>query len=87
MSNYYIMKRLIRLSERDFKVQPSKLVPLSEYSERKSVGSHSPAPAASKNVEEEDKKNVYRSNLFAISKPFEDVNKDFKYNPDIRNAM
>jgi hypothetical protein len=59
---------------------------LGEYTERKSVNSSTPNPI-SKNVEEEDKKNVYRSNLFAISKPFEDVNKDFKYKPDISNAM
>ena len=75
---------------------PSKLVDPKEYKEMRgsaisdvpaltSPGNALPANEKEETNEEKDKKNMYRRNLY-VSKPYEDINKDYKFKPPIRNA-
>ncbi len=63
----------------------SQIISQEEYKNLHSSTGFALAPTAERG-EEADKRNVYRKNLF-VSKPFVDLNKDFKFQPLIRNAQ
>jgi hypothetical protein len=83
---------IVRLVELSSNVPPSKVVSKHDYADRKSASAAilSDLPEITNNnakdPEAEDKKNVYRKNFY-VSKPFEDVNIDFKHTSTIRNAL
>ena len=67
-------------------VPASKVVSSEEFKAIRSSSDGFGMTAAAERGEEADKRNVYRKNLF-ISKPFTEINKDFKFQPLIRNAQ
>jgi len=81
---------LLRLAESQTNLPTAKIVDAAEYARRRAASSEklsiSAAPNLEERGEEADKKKVYRKNLY-VSKPFQDLNKDFKYQPLIHNAM
>jgi len=64
----------------------SKIISKEQYENNRSASVEFSPTAAAERGEEADKRNVYRKNLF-VSKPFTDINKDFKFQPLIRNAQ
>jgi hypothetical protein len=81
----YKHKKYNELVDQQTNVPASKLVSQREYLRKKiSQDSIRSLPPAERG-EEADKRNVYRKNLY-VSKPLDDINKDFKHQELIRNA-
>jgi hypothetical protein len=63
----------------------SKVLDKEDYEKLRESKTFDARPIAPDRGEEADKLNSYRRNFF-ISKPFLDINKDFKFQPLVRNA-
>jgi len=67
-------------------VPPSKLVSSEEFKNIRSSSDGFSLTMAAERGEEADKRNLYTKNLY-VSKPFTEINKDFKFQPLVRNAQ
>jgi len=67
-------------------VPASKIVSPEEFQAIRSSSDGFSLTAAAQRGEEADKRNVYRKNLY-VSKPFVEINQDFKFQPLIRKAQ
>jgi len=67
-------------------VPTSKIISPEEFKAIKSSSDGFSLTMAAQRGEEADKRNVYRKNLY-VSKPFVEINQDFKFQPLIRNAQ